>query len=321
MAENGKEEIKPKCELAIVRDDSEAGALLDSSRFEHLWRVANLFSKSNLLPEHFQNKPENCMIALASALRSKIDPMLFLQHTYVVGSKLGIDGQIAIAMLNSRGGFKGGVKFKWVGEKGKDTFGCVAYGIDAATGEVLEGPAVTMEVVKAEGWLGKTGSKWKTIPDLMFMYRAASWFGRTHRPEVLMGFPTSEELEEQRELKNVTPGAELPSEIAQRMEQQEDKICSEQGCERAATIGEVCGLHPKSGALPPESVRLDTDHQNPDDLINEAQQKVITGAAKAMGEMAFIALLDARGFKEIGLVTAAGFPMVLQDILKAGKGK
>jgi hypothetical protein len=49
-------------------------------------------------------------------------------------------------------------------------------------------------MAKAEGWLDKAGSKWKTMPELMLKYRAAAFFGRLYAPEVLMGMQTSEEV-------------------------------------------------------------------------------------------------------------------------------
>jgi hypothetical protein len=59
---------------------------------------------------------------------------------------------------------------------------------------MLEGPTVSLEMAKAEGWLDKAGSKWKTMPELMLKYRAAAFFGRLFAPEVLMGMQTSEEV-------------------------------------------------------------------------------------------------------------------------------
>jgi hypothetical protein len=47
-----------------------------------------------------------------------------------------------------------------------------------------------------EGWVSKDGSKWKTMPDVMLRYRAASFFGRLYAPEVLNGMKTVEEIED-----------------------------------------------------------------------------------------------------------------------------
>jgi hypothetical protein len=51
-----------------------------------------------------------------------------------------------------------------------------------------------MEMAKAEGWIDKTGSKWKTMPELMLKYRAAAFFGRLYAPEIMMGLYSADEI-------------------------------------------------------------------------------------------------------------------------------
>ena len=53
-----------------------------------------------------------------------------------------------------------------------------------------------MQMAKNEGWLDKNGSKWKTMPRQMMMYRAASFFARVYCPDVLMGMQTVEEVKD-----------------------------------------------------------------------------------------------------------------------------
>jgi hypothetical protein len=62
--------------------------------------------------------------------------------------------------------------------------------------EKLEGPKVTMKMANAEGWVSKTGSKWKTMPELMLRYRASAFFGRLYAPEIMMGMQTAEEIQD-----------------------------------------------------------------------------------------------------------------------------
>ena len=81
------------------------------------------------------------------------------------------------------------------GEKGTDSWGCIAYAIEKSTGELCEGMEITIAMAKAEGWYA-TNPKWKNIPELMLRYRAASWFIRTTDPGVMMGFQTTEEAED-----------------------------------------------------------------------------------------------------------------------------
>ena len=51
-------------------------------------------------------------------------------------------------------------------------------------------------MAKDEGWLSKSGSKGKTMPEVMLRYRAASAIGRLYAPDVLMGFRSQEEVED-----------------------------------------------------------------------------------------------------------------------------
>lgn len=68
---------------------------------------------------------------------------------------------------------------------------CKFYGVP-----ILESAPVTMEMAVNEGWYGKNGSKWRSMPDLMLRYRSAAFFGRIYAPELLMGLPTTEEVQD-----------------------------------------------------------------------------------------------------------------------------
>jgi hypothetical protein len=92
--------MNDKVDLVSI-DDGENAALLDTAKFNHMWRVATMFSKSDLVPQQYKDKPENCMVAISTALRMRVDPLMFLQKSYVVQGKPGIESQLAIALANS----------------------------------------------------------------------------------------------------------------------------------------------------------------------------------------------------------------------------
>lgn len=79
---------------------------------------------------------------------------------------------------------------------------CKAYGIP-----LVESSKISMEMAVKEGWYTKNGSKWKTMPEQMLRYRAASFFGRVYAPELLMGLRSVEE--EQDRIIDVTPDQSL----------------------------------------------------------------------------------------------------------------
>jgi hypothetical protein len=103
-------------------------------------------------------------------------------------------------MLNASGRFSP-IRFE-VRKAGEKETGWRAIATCLTTGAILEGPWVTLEMAKAEGWSTKGGSKWVTMPDLMGRYRAAAFFGRLYAPEKLMGLQHVEEVEDVRPMKS-----------------------------------------------------------------------------------------------------------------------
>jgi hypothetical protein len=177
----------------VVTDESQFANLLDTARFDHMYRVANIFAASDMVPQQFRQKPADCFIAIQMAVRLGVDPFMFMQKTYVVGGKPGMEAQLAIALVNARGPFKGSIQWKLEGEG--MTRQATAYAHHKDTGELCE-CTVSMAIAQAEGWLGKGGSKWKTMPDQMLRYRSAAWLARLYAPECLMGMQTLDELED-----------------------------------------------------------------------------------------------------------------------------
>ncbi len=163
--------------------------------FELLQRMARMFNSSSLVPEHFQGPQNfgNCAIALNMAQRLNADPLMVMQNLYVVYGNPGWSSKFMIAMFNQCGRYTS-IKYKPTGKVGTDSQGIIAYATEKLTGETIEGPEVTIGIAKAEGWYGKNGSKWKTMPDQMLRYRAAAWLIRTTAPELSMGMQTEYEI-------------------------------------------------------------------------------------------------------------------------------
>lgn len=194
-----------KLKIALVREQSDTKLMseitfgpdgMEAVSLAALWRVANLYSRSSMVPEHYQKQPENCLIAAQMAQRCKVDIFMFMQNSYIVHGKPGIEAKLAIAMLNASGKIKGRVRYDFTGE-GKERQ-CTASVIDRETSEEIRMPLHWSTVV-AEGWdKPKKGnpSKWITLTDQMFRYRSAVFLIRAHYPEVMMGMQTSEELED-----------------------------------------------------------------------------------------------------------------------------
>lgn len=177
----------------------------DIARFEHAQRVARVFATSTMIPEHFKNNIGNCLIAMNYADRVMADVFMVMQSMYVVHGRPGIEAKLAIALFNSSGKFTP-LRFRF----NKERTECVAYAKEIRSGETCEGVAASIQMAKDEGWHGKNGSKWKTMPELMLMYRSASFFIKQYAPEVLLGMQTKEEVED---IIDITPEANAQAEI------------------------------------------------------------------------------------------------------------
>lgn len=175
-------------------DDPNAHPLLvflDPQISKPLYRAAQLFAQSQLVPKHFRGQPNDCFLVLQAAGRMRVDPLLMLQKTYIVHGKPGFESTFLISLVNQRGGFSHELRFRMEGEPGTDQRRCTAW-TTAKDGTIVEAPAVTMEMARAEDWT--KNPKYRTMPDLMLTYRAGGLFSRIFCPHVTMGFHTVDEL-------------------------------------------------------------------------------------------------------------------------------
>lgn len=175
----------------ILRPDESGSSFGNSDSFNHAQRVAKMLCQSKLIPADYQNNIPNTMIALEMANRIGASPLMVMQNLYIVHGKPGWSSTFIIAAINASRKFSP-LRFDISGEG--DEYGCTAWARELSTGDRLEGSRITIAMAKAEGWSTKAGSKWKTMPDQMLRYRAATFFGRLYAPEILMGMQTQDEL-------------------------------------------------------------------------------------------------------------------------------
>src|SRR5262245_9970035 len=63
------------------------------------WRLAQLLSKSNLVPEDFRGKPENVLVALQLGAEVGFPPMQALQSIAVINGRPSIWGDGFLALI------------------------------------------------------------------------------------------------------------------------------------------------------------------------------------------------------------------------------
>lgn len=169
----------------------------------------------------------NCIVAIETAQAVGMSITAVMQNANVIEGRLSWSGKFVIAAINasrrfsplrfrikSRGRITAAYKEKGTWNKDQrrynmvektveiDDIECVAWAYvmegGRRTDEVIEGTPVSIKMAVEEGWYSKPGSKWQTeLKHLMLQYRAGSFFGNIHAPDVVMGMGrTSEELED-----------------------------------------------------------------------------------------------------------------------------
>ena len=159
--------------------------------FNQILRAADMLSKTSIIPQSYQNKPQDCFVAIEMANRMGVSPMVVMQNMYVVKGKPSWAGQACTMLINSCGKFKD-VKHIYTGEKGKPNRGCYVTATRISDGSQVDGVEVTMQMAQSEGWT--SNSKWRNMPELMLAYRASAFFARVYCPEAMMGVQTAEEV-------------------------------------------------------------------------------------------------------------------------------
>lgn len=158
------------------------------------WRIATQYSKSDLVPEAYKDKPQNVIIALGMSQKTGFDPFTIMQNLSIVKGKASWSGSFCRTLIESTGLYRD-IDLVEVGKKGEDTWGYYLQAIKKSDGKVVKGATVDISMAKAEGWIAKN-PKWKSMPELMLQYRATAFFARVYASSAINGIQTSEEIED-----------------------------------------------------------------------------------------------------------------------------
>ena len=176
----------------------------DQTSFEVGQRMALMLSHSSIIPDIYRSdvlkngkwekNPDavgNCFIALELANRLGVSPIMVMQQVDVIHGRPSLRGTFLIGLVNGSGQFSP-LEFE-CNELSGDAYGYRAKATNLATGKECIGPWITWKMVKAEKWNEKTGSKWNSMPELMFQYRSAAFWSRLFASHITLGLYESEE--------------------------------------------------------------------------------------------------------------------------------
>jgi hypothetical protein len=185
--------VAPKREIRVVEDDSPLAYIMDTAKFEHCYRIAEAMSRASLIPQHLKGgtKEEtaaNCFLVVNQALRWHMDPFLIAPETYAIQGKLGYQGKLVAAVINTRAGLAEKLRYEFSGEKGTDGFTVTVSGR-------FEGEAEPRTVSVSVGQAKTQNQMWTKDPEQKLVYTGSIRWARRHKPEIIMGVVTDEDLD------------------------------------------------------------------------------------------------------------------------------
>lgn len=179
--------------------------LMDPNALNHIQRIAGIYAASPLFPEHLRKGSKetaiaNAVLVMNIAERLREDPLTVAQNIYFVSGRPGWSASYMIAKANQFGVFKTPIEWKVEG-KGESLV-VTAYAVMNESGKEVEMP-VSFETAKKEGWT--RNSKYASMPEVMLRYRSATALIRAYCPEVMIGMPPVNEVEDEAAMRDVTP--------------------------------------------------------------------------------------------------------------------
>lgn len=166
----------------------------DVDLYQQFYKMAEGLSKTDLVPDNYRNKPENCLIAIDTARQiGAKNPLFVMQNLYIVKGKPSWSGQYCSALVYTN--FKN-VKVNRMGDKNTNNLQGIYITATNKNGENCRGSVVTLEMAQKEGWVNKQGSKWQTMPEQMLIYRAFAFFARAYCPDKLLGMHDEYEVQD-----------------------------------------------------------------------------------------------------------------------------
>lgn len=231
---NKTSHMDKKNALATTTATQHPSIFTDQDAFAFAQRTCQALIQSEAIPKMYQKNLPNALVAFEYANRLGASILEVMQNLDIIQGKPSFSSKYVAARVNTCGKFSElEYEFKELGErdieysytewnnntKSRKTSkikvqdrSCVAFATNLKTGKILRSETISIEMAVKEGWYTKDGSKWQTMPMLMLQYRAAKFFQNQYAPELMYGFPSTDEVIDIT-YKEVVPGNGEPTDL------------------------------------------------------------------------------------------------------------
>ena len=179
---------------------ADKNSLLSPNNFEHYYRIANMMSKSDMVPRAYKDKPQDVLIAMEMGVSLGLGPLQAVQNIAVINGKPCLYGDGMLAVCSGHPEFENIEEEPIIDDKAK-TVGYQCTVKRKNRSPVIQ--AFTIEQAMAANLWGKAGP-WKMYPDRMLQMRARGFALRDSFADALGGVRMAEEVRDY-EIKDITP--------------------------------------------------------------------------------------------------------------------
>lgn len=187
---------------AVAKPQVSAGgqiAALVPQSLDDAFRLAKALAMSgDMVPKHFQGKPEMTMAAIVRGMEIGLAPMQALSNIAVINGRASVWGDALPAMMQRAGHH---VDADVTGEG--DKMVATATLTRGDSGKTVTRTFSVDDAKKAGLW-GKAGP-WQSYPKRMLLMRARTWAVRDGAADALMGLQVAEEVQDYQPIRDVTP--------------------------------------------------------------------------------------------------------------------
>lgn len=164
--------------------------ILEPKTLTEAMEFSEVLSKSGMVPDHYQGKPANVLVAIQWGYELGLAPMQALQNISVINGKPSIWGDSMLALVKAHPAFRG-IHEQFEG----DTAVCDVKR-EMANGEI-ETTRATFSIAEAkQARLTDKKGPWQSYPNRMLKLRARGFALRDAFPDAIKGLITTEEAKD-----------------------------------------------------------------------------------------------------------------------------
>lgn len=164
------------------------GAKIAPQNLAEVVKFAEVMCRADIaLPKHLRGNAGACMAVALQALDWQMNPFAVAGKSYQVNGTIAYEAQLIAAVVNTRSGIKGRLKYAYEGAGNDMT--CTVTG-------TLDGEEYSYTSPPIGSITPKNSPLWKTDPQQQLGYFSARSWARRYTPEVILGVYDREEAEQ-----------------------------------------------------------------------------------------------------------------------------